>query len=188
MFLSKATRTSCTDLYAMRLNGRNVRRVTFTSACESDPSYSADGRRLVFEAHTDYADHVVIATLGPRGILRTTVVDGHSPDWSPDGRFVAYVSGTRVIVVNTDGRVQREVELSSRDHSQITAVAWSPRGDRLLVAQTYAPPGCSIGVCRSGTPIYSVAMDGSDRREITYPGIDHDGEPAWQPLPRRTTP
>lgn len=55
-------------------------------AAGSDPAFSPDGSRLVYESGGD------IYTVGSNGSGRSVLVrGGYSPDWSPDGLNIAYI-------------------------------------------------------------------------------------------------
>lgn len=181
VFLGKATRSGCTDIYSMRLNGKDVRKHTFTRACERNPSYSPDGSSIVFEAATDYGNHIVVAPARAGRAHASVIGTGFSPNWSPDGSAIAFASGTRIYVVDPTGRPVRELELARPDNFEVSSVAWSPRGDAFVFAQLQATVN-SIGIRRGGDRIYRIGIDGSDRRELTVTGIDSDASPAWQPV------
>jgi len=179
VFAGKPTKTACTDIYSMRLNGSAVRRLISTSACETNPSYSPDGKWIVFEAQTPYAQHIVVAPSTGGGRLRV-IGTGFSPDWSPSGAAIAFVSGTTTIrVVDPSGRLLRETDVAGPDNFSVSAVGWSPGGDQFVFAQLQATG--TVGPRRGGDRIYRANIDGSDRRELTQTGIDNDREPAWQP-------
>jgi Tol biopolymer transport system component len=181
VFTSKPTSSDCTDIYSMRLSGRGLRNHTFTHACESNPSYAPDGKWIVFQAATEYGEH--IAVVSNDGRSRRVIGTGHSPDWSPDGRSIAFASGTSIRIVDPNGRPIREVELATSNNFNVTSLAWSPRGDQFVIAQMQATLN-SVGVRRGGDRIYVVNTDGSGRRELTATSIDSDTDPAWQPLHR----
>lgn len=175
VFASKPTRSNCTDIYSMRLNGRGVRRHTFTHACEANPSYSPDGKWIVFEASTEYGQHVAI--VDSKGRSPRVIGSGQSPDWAPDRRVIAFASGTSIQIVDPQGRPIRQIQLSAPDNFDVASLAWSPRGDQFVIAQRQATLN-SIGIRRGGDRIYIVNADGSGRRELTVTSIDDDAEPA----------
>ena len=95
---------------------------------------SPDGKRLAFSA----LDHLWIMTL-PAGTPRrlTTSPDGeHSPAWSPDGKYIAYVSWT-----DDGGDVWRVPSAGGRAE-KLTAqsayyddIMYSPTGSRIVAAR-----------------------------------------------------
>lgn len=181
VFTSKPTISDCTDIYSMRLNGRDLRNHTFTRACESNPSYSPDGKWIVFQATTEYGEHIVVVATD--GHARRVIGSGRSPDWSPDGQSIAFAAGTGIRIVAPTGGPIRTLELAAADNFEVASLAWSPRGDQFVIAQLQATLN-GIGIRRGGDRIYVVNADGSGSRELTSTSIDDDGEPAWQPLPR----
>jgi TolB protein len=91
------------------------------------------------------------------------------PDWSPDGRSLAYdIGGTWIGVVGTngDGRRVIQTEANAADPS------WSPDGGRLVFQSNgYAPDG-SV----ENASIYVVSADGTGLVRLG-PGT----EPVWSP-------
>lgn len=126
-------------LYVARPDGSGLRRVRINAY---DASWSPDSKRLVFtldacEGRGDdcYLSYDHIAELGSvgvdgRGFRRltwTTVYEGE-PDWSPDGRTIAFAGDSGVYVMETDGTNVRVLVGGA------AAPEWAPDGRRLLVA------------------------------------------------------
>ncbi len=92
---------------------------------------SPDGKRLVFSA----LDHLWIMDL-PSGTPKrlTTVTDGeHMPVWSPDGRFIAYVSwnedGGDIWRIPAAGGAPQKLTTQTAYYDDI---AYSPTGSRIV--------------------------------------------------------
>jgi imidazolonepropionase-like amidohydrolase len=92
---------------------------------------SPDGKRLAFSA----LDHLWIMDL-PSGTPRrlTTATDGeHAPVWSPDGRYIAYVTwneeGGDIWRITPDGGRPEKLTTQSAYYDDI---AWSPNGARIV--------------------------------------------------------
>ena len=82
------------DIYTIRPNGRDLRRITTGAAFDAMPSYSPDGKRITFTSErTGNGDIFVMRADGGRQIRLT-----HDPRWdflscfSPDGRFIAFAT------------------------------------------------------------------------------------------------
>jgi Tol biopolymer transport system component len=81
----------------------------------TDPSWSPDGKTLLFKIWVDSTDstnggELWIATASVEGSEVRRLARGVHPHWAPDGRRIAYMAdsrdGTDIWVMNTDGSVQ----------------------------------------------------------------------------------
>jgi Tol biopolymer transport system component len=85
-------------MYVVSATGGAPRRLTSSAVAENDPSWSPDGRRLVFGTEREIAPGTsrdVLAILDLATGHTTTVPgsDGlHAPRWSPDGRWIVAMS------------------------------------------------------------------------------------------------
>jgi Tol biopolymer transport system component len=181
VYASRPTKSWCSEIYSMRLDGSAVRRLTYTSACESDPSYSADGKSVVFSAQQSYTNQIVVQrnTQGGRPDGFTVIGSGFSPDWSPDGKSIAFAFGSTIRVVDPTGLPIRQIELAGPNNFELAGVAWSPRGDQFVFSQMQATRN-DLGILRGGDRIYRVSLDGSNRSELTQTSIEDDLDPAWR--------
>jgi Tol biopolymer transport system component len=96
---------------------------------------SPDGKRLVFSA----LDKLYVVDL-PNGVprrLTTSTAGEHSPVWSPDGRYVAYVTWTEdggdIYRVVPDG--QPRPERLTTQSAYYEAIVYSPSGARIVAAR-----------------------------------------------------
>ncbi len=116
-----------TDLYSVPLEGGMPRRLTVgRGRASQQPSFSPDGQRIVFSSDRSGRNDVYIsdadgtnvealsaATFGDRGVR-------NGPDWSPDGRLVAFSS------LND---VSKQIMTISLKDQSIRAVATEGRND-----------------------------------------------------------
>jgi WD40-like Beta Propeller Repeat len=115
-----------TDIYAVNVDGTGLRRLESMPGEEDIADWSPDGKRIVF----DHEGQLVIAPVN--GGSRTVLVErGVSPQWSPDGRWIAFtrrVGGSFSIwLVHPDGTDVHPIA----DGEQ--AAGWSPDGGQLAI-------------------------------------------------------
>jgi Tol biopolymer transport system component len=117
--------------------------------------WSPDGRRLVYES----ANGVmwIIEASGSR--LAKRLRRGHTPVWSPDGKWIAYFAGAR----NTDvfkvsaRRGSRPVRLT-RNSGPDYSPQWSPKGSAIAF----------ISERDGNSELYIIGADGSGLRRLTH--------------------
>jgi Tol biopolymer transport system component len=125
-------------LHVARPDGTGLRLVARNAY---DASWSPDSERLVFTldacagrdddcyvAYDHVADLASVAVdgRGYRRLTRTTFYEGE-PDWSPDGRTIAFAGDSGVYVMDADGSDARVLVRGA------AVPEWSPDGRRLLV-------------------------------------------------------
>ncbi len=93
-----------------------------------------DGVRAVFEARGDI--FTVPAKSGnTRNLTNTSGVDEKDPAWSPDGKYVAYVSdrtGNEEIYIQEDKLNSPAVQITHGNKGYMYQIVWSPDSKKLL--------------------------------------------------------
>jgi serine/threonine protein kinase len=80
------------DLYSMDARGGNPKRLTANSGTNGQPSTSPDGRYIIFSSDRTGAPHLWRMDVDGGNQKQLTDKSDVSPDCSPDGRWVVYVS------------------------------------------------------------------------------------------------
>lgn len=163
------------NLFSSGACGGRVVQVTTTGGHHAD--LSSDGRRLAYDSipDGDSSTDVYVARAdgsGARDVTNTRGVDDLQPDFSPDGRFVAYSVGTagardaRIAVLDLRSGRSRIVTPALPGQEAFDP-SWSPSGRRIVFdTLNHSGPG-SLSIVRA---------DGRDLRQITG-----DAEDACQP-------
>ncbi len=180
------------NLYTVRVDGSEL--TVVAEGVVSAPAWSPDGQRLAV-AEFD-GDDVALFTLAADGsdpkrittiTTRERLESGDKPyglsiyamSWSPDGTQLLFSCDAGVCVVNVEDRQVVELEDKQRAWPGPPGpyfAAWSPDGSRIAV---YTPAALFDSV--SPTQLYTVARDGTDRRDLIRLGDDGNLAPANPP-------
>jgi Tol biopolymer transport system component len=186
-FIGEDTCLYCSRLYSVRPDGTGLRRLMPYGA--RWPSWSSTGA-LTFTNYNDQSMSRVglldgLYTARPDGsrlrqVFRRYWGVGVQPDWSPDGRRIAFGARKHIFTIGARGRGLDRVTGPRRASATSTDPAWSPDGRR-------------IAFLREGD-IYVIRSDGRGiRRIVDAPSEDlaHPERPwltlsgpGWQPLSR----
>ena len=168
------------DIWVMNADGTNQRRLVETSRFGDEwlsrpveVNWSpAGGRLVVIGLHAYIANGYVMTTTGTRIRRISRHFDVLEPDWSPDGRRIAFMRwlgpGTEEIyVMRGDGT--RRSQLTDNDVPD-REPSWSPDGRRIAFVRGD----------RGSPEIYVLGLDGTGETRLTDDGLPK-ASPAWQP-------
>ena len=161
------------EIFTVLPDGSGVQRLTDNTVSDFEPTWSADGRRLVYRSGIPPSDpdgelFIKNATGGKR--TRVTHDNGNdtSPSFSPNGRRIVYAKDSQA--VTPDGWPRRvsifKIRSDGTDRRRlVTGVVkeptYSPNGNRIVFHGL--PKGRSHG------GIWTVRRDGSHLRRLTDP-------------------
>ncbi len=162
------------DIYTIRPDGTDLRRLTDHPEPDLAPAFSPDGTRLLFQSHRDGNWEIYLLDLHSGELKRLTdspAFDG-MPAWAPDGRRFAFES-TRagdldIFIGSVDGGSPQNL------------TADSPYGD---MEPAWSPDGSIIAFSswRFGDKdLFFMRPDGQEVRQITNSPAGED-QPAWSP-------
>jgi Tol biopolymer transport system component len=151
-----------------------------------DVAISPDGKRIVVAKGRGPTDDEY-AGIEPTGLYvldvdgsdeeRLTLESvGSSPDWSPDGETVVFLSGRTIRTVDVDDKEEREVfrlpPADGSDPDYLVDATWS--GDSRAIAFVVGSPISGDGA------LWTMRADGSERRRVSVlPDVNDDL--AWFP-------
>ncbi len=143
------------DVYVMRPDGSDVRRVTTTGKVDEgngrhQPTWSPDSEHLALVDEEQGSARIV--TIRPDGTDAHVITDGPGdvfPAWSPDGRWIAYQRlGQEIWIVRPDGSGAHRLTTSDRP----SRLSWTPDSRSVTFAD--------------GPALVSVPVDGGARRVV----------------------
>jgi hypothetical protein len=163
------------EIYLMKADGTEQRRLTTDPAFDADPTFSPDGTQLAFTSTRDGNTEIYVMAVDGSAQRRLTfdpAVDQQA-DWSPDGSRIAFES-TRDI--------NAEIYTMNPDGGAVTRLTFNPETD---ADPSWHPDGASIAFVSGEGPtleVFTLRPGIPGRTRITHDAQDsHLCSPAWSP-------
>ncbi|MBU95289.1 MAG: Tol-Pal system beta propeller repeat protein TolB [Rhodospirillaceae bacterium] len=169
------------DIYEMDLRTQEIRQLTNSRAIDTAPSYSPDGKRVVFESNRAGRQQIYTMTSNGKNVQRISYGEGRyaTPVWSPRGDIIAFTKmhrGTFYIgVMNIDGTGERLLA----EGFLVEGPTWAPNGRVLMYFKQEPFTNDGDG---GEAALYRIDITGYNERRIITPSQASD--PAWSPLRR----
>jgi TolB protein len=180
------------EIYVIRPNGSGLKQLTSNAGDDGDPSWSPDGRQIVFASTRDGVLfpgddfpvgelYVMRADGSNQTRLTNDEADDYYPEWSPDGQRIVFNSNRHDV-----NQRYLNIYVMDADGSDITRVTTSPE----LIDDwrpSWSPDGSRIAFERRDyaaddtMEIYVVGVDGSGEQNLTNHPTALDEMPAWSP-------
>jgi Tol biopolymer transport system component len=121
------------------------------------PSFSLDGTRVAYQRLGTTETKVMVVDLERRVPIQIAAIPAATDllQWSPDGSKLAWISGKKVWIANTDGSGARVLDAGLQVQDEIE---WRPPDGRQLVVR---------GERDGKAGLFLITLDGSEPRQIT---------------------
>src|SRR4051794_39341574 len=149
------------EIYTMKANGSDARRLTNNASFDAGPTFSPDGKRIAFVSHRDgnYEIYLMNADGTDQQRLTHDPAQDRQPAFSPDGERIAFGSDRtgrfEIFLMNADGTDQHRL---------------TPRRS-FNDDPTFFPNGKKIAFVRVGRglhDIFTMRTDGSRVHRLTH--------------------
>lgn len=176
------------DLYSIGVGGGSLRHLTKGAGADSSPAVSPTGRQIAFDRlvyrSSDRSAEQHVFSMRPDGSgvrdltarWRATALGW--PDFSPDGRRVAFSVGmafdSELFVMRADGSRPRSITDCREHRKGFIEPTFSPSGGSLLAA----------AVDQYGSNLIRLALSSGCPRSSSLAGVGDGDAPAWGPAAR----
>lgn len=172
------------SIWVVGLDGSSPRRLIERGG---GPVWSPAGDRIAYFSRRDFPGqdqrneiYVANADGSEQRRLTDNAWEDITPDWSPDGRRLAWISSLdgppHVFVMDADGNEPRQL---TDGIAPDDAARWSPDGSRILFV-SYLDGADPLMLGQGNAEIFTVADDGMPAVNLTNNPY-WDGYPAWSP-------
>jgi TolB protein len=101
------------QIYVMRSDGSEVRRVTFEGSYNTSPCWSPSGDRIAFSGRRGKNQIFTIKPDGSELMQLTDSGNNEDPSFSPDGRYITFMSDRdrtkSIYIMRANGESQRRI-------------------------------------------------------------------------------
>jgi TolB protein len=160
------------DIYIMDYDGYRPMRITFSSAIDMLPSWSADNEKILYTSYRNLSPELFMFDIyAGKTELISSGGSNYAADWSPVADRIVFTSSKdgNAEIYMKDMKTGQEKRLTFNPAID-TSPCWSPNGREIAFTSQ-----------RGGTPqIYIMDAEGSNIRRITMEGSYHDSA-AWSP-------
>ena len=172
------------DIFVMDVDGKNQRNLTNHRDKDYTPSWSPDGKRIVFSSERDGNSEIYVMDADGSNPRRLTENDNFDqfPSWSPDGERIAFMSDRDgdflhfdIFVMDADGGNLQNITNNPFDERY---PSWSPDGER--IAFSSHRDGHFRNRWGITSEIYVMNADGGNLQRLTE-NLKNDWYPSWSP-------
>ena len=170
-------------LFTANPDGTGLTALTQNSVLDAHPSWSSDGKKVVFTRQVNGNFDIYTMNADGSGIIRLTTDTASDlvPSFSPDGSNIVFESNRlngvyQIFLMNADGSNQRAITATGIGTTNYGG-KYSPDGTKIAFASNRDDdPNDNI----VHNDIYLVKPDGSNVTRLTY-NMDNEAGRSWSP-------
>jgi len=155
------------QLWLMNADGSNLHQLTGNDFSAYHPSWSPDGRRLVFGAFE--TQEIFVIDADGSNEARLSSQSDSQPEWSPDGKHIVFMrlvdGANQIFEMDADGSHAARLTTTGIEDA---LPSWSPDGTRIAFAEG-----------KDATDIFVMHIDGSHVQRLTRDA--KSTWPSWSP-------
>jgi CSLREA domain-containing protein len=164
------------EIFSMNPDGSGLKQLTKNTVTDSNPSYSPDGKKIVFDRTQNGSADPDVVVMNSDGTGQKNITNNPAQDetasFSPDGRKILFVS---------DRKGNNDVFAMNSDGTGLAPLTTDPASDR---DPTFSPTGDKIAFssARGGdSEVFVMSPDGTQQTPLTANDLFGDFEPTFSP-------
>ncbi|KAF5749053.1 DPP6 N-terminal domain-like protein [Tripterygium wilfordii] len=185
------------DIISINVDDGSYKRLTTNAENNAFPSPSPDGKWVVFRSgRSGHKNLYIMDAVNGESASLSRLTEGPWADtmcsWSPNGDLIVFASDRDnpgsgsfgLYLIHPNGTGLKKL-LQSGSGGQTTHPSFSPDGKTIVFTSDYggisAEPISNPNHFRPDGEIFTIKVDGSDLKRLTYDSYD-DGTPTWIPF------
>ena len=170
-------------------DGSGFRQLTNGANNNNYPSYSPDGKQIVYRTMGPEGQGLRVMNLADKSVRTLTSGYDNFPGWSPRGDLILFTRKVdpvfQIFTIRPDGTDLRQLTFSPANEGH---AVWSPDGGSILLLSARMGFKDEVIYLDGQQPqgeMFVMRSDGTQVRQLTDNQWE-DGTAAWQPEPART--
>jgi Tol biopolymer transport system component len=171
-------------------DGSGFRQLTSGANNNNYPSYSPDGKQIVYRTMGPEGQGLRVMNLADKSVRKLTNDYDNFPGWSPRGDLILFTRKVdpvfQIFTIRPDGTDLRQLTFSPANEGH---AVWSPDGGSILLLSARMGFKDEVIYLDGQQPqgeMFVMRSDGTQVRQLTDNQWE-DGTAAWQPEPAKTS-